>query len=100
MSNTNKIGQSVVMQSQAGHICDANCEVFVLALTRALVGSLSIKGIKNSDGSSAAWTLDAGTTAGAYSPPGAGHTGGAGLLSYALSDPSDMGAAVIAFRTR
>lgn len=95
------LGTSVLLQGSSGRISDggSSTKVLALAIKRTLVGSLTITGLANSDGSAYGnWTLAAGTTAGCYAAPGSGASGGNPMF-YALSDSADdAGAAVIAFQ--
>jgi hypothetical protein len=94
------VGTSLLLNDAGGQISgpSTSAAILAVAISRTLVGSLTISGIANSDGSVyGAWTLPPGTTAGSYYAPGSAASGGAALW-YALSNnAADAGAAVVAF---
>lgn len=92
---TNPIGMSAVLQDQTGHVCDASSmRVFCVAISSALVGSLTLTGMTQANGAAQSWVIAPGTS-GYVAPPGIGVAWR--LLAYTLSNPADVGKAVVAW---
>lgn len=93
----NTIGTAVKLTDTANNLWSGSpVAILALAVSGTLTGTLTITGICASNGTPVSWSLPAGTTAGVYTAPGSGATGGS-LLAYSLSNPADSGKAVIAF---
>lgn len=94
-----QLGTSILLNDAAGRISGsgANNRIHNVTTSRALVGTLTVHGIVNTDGSPYGdWVIDAGTN-GAVFPPASGSDGCGGLW-YTLGNPAaDSGAAVVAY---
>lgn len=90
----NQLGNSLLLQDMAGNVVSGSQgKCLGVALTSALVGSLTITGISNTDGTPASWVIPA-TTTGYIAAPGSGKYWSGGL-NYSLSSASDAGKAIV-----
>ena len=101
MPGNNKYGSCVVL-TDANGICIDNtrCQILAANVGSALVGSLTITGVANLNGSLAAWVIPA-TSVGVFTPPG--DSGGiAGLpVTFVYSNPgADAGKVTLAYIPR
>lgn len=90
----NQLGNSLVLQDLAGNVVTGSQgQCLGVVIKSALVGSLTITGISNTDGSPASWVIPA-TTSGYVASPGSGKYWSGGM-NYSLSSASDAGKAIV-----
>lgn len=90
-------GNSTVLDQQSGQLTpNIAAKAVSVSLKSALTGSLTISGIRNTDGTAAAWVIASGTS-GHVDAPGSGASGGGRSLWFTYSDPTDAGKAIAAY---
>ena len=93
---SNAFFTAVSLDDQAGHATNSSQNLVQgLCIKSALIGSLTITGVCNANGSPAAWVVPA-TTQGFVSPPGSARCA---TLSFAYASASDMGKAIAILQT-
>ena len=96
---SNQFGNFATLSDPSGIFSDASsCQVTCVAIRSPLVGTLSLVGIGNVDGSASSWVIPS-TTVGWVSPTG-NSNGLANRLSFAYSNAADYGKAVVCFTPR
>ena len=97
---SNLLGRSALLNDLQGNVSNGSVQLFSVAITSALVGTLSIYGLTtgsstpNTSGQTP-WVIPS-TSVGVFTHPGNGVTGGL-PLSYVLSNAADAGKVTLAF---
>ena len=96
---SNSIGTSALLNDLQGNLSNGNVTLYCVAISSALVGTLSIYGLTTGSATpnvsgQTPWVIPS-TSIGVFQHPGNGVSGGS-PISYVLSNSADVGKVVVA----